>query len=115
MGIFLKKCVTNRVIIKLLNSRRWEGIYFPHSFALTLNICCCPLTITWFRDLYCPNHALYKKKKEETRPDHWESEKSYAPAAEKESNNYLLTVMDSIWKRDFRTATERKIFLAMKN
>lgn len=54
-------------------------------------------------------------KSKETRSDHWDSERSHAPAAEKESNNCLLTVMDSIWKRDVRTATKRKIFLAMKN
>lgn len=65
MDIFVKKCITDKDIIKLLSSRRWEGMYLPHSFALALNICCCPPNLTWFKDLYGPKNALYKK-----RPDH---------------------------------------------
>jgi len=40
--------------------------------------------------------------KKEKRPDHWDTERSYTPAEEKDENNCLLNIMDSI-------------YLAMKN
>lgn len=91
MGIKKKKEKEKyRNTIKLLSSRRWKGVYLPHS-ALTLNVCCCPLNLTWFKELYSP-----KKRKKTRSLGEWEV---YAPAEEKDEN-FLLNIMNSIWKRD---------------
>lgn len=55
---------------------------------------------------------MFCMKKENTA-DH--SERSYAPDEGNDENNCLLIIMNSIRKRDVRTAIKRKTFLGKKN